>query len=131
MAYDQDWTIRFDDVDNAGMLFYPELFRAVHTVVEDLLDDAGLPIHDLLERGLGLPVVHAEADYVSPLTYGDTVTVKTDATVGDTSITFEATGVYDGEVAFEVTERHVFVEFEPYETRSVPADVEDAIASVT
>jgi acyl-CoA thioesterase FadM len=130
MAYKTEWTIRFDDVDNAGMLFYPELFRVSHRAVEDLLDEAGIPIHDLLERGVGLPVVHAEADYLNPLTYGDTVFIEINADVGETSITLETTGFHDGEIAFEVTERHVYMEFEIYETQSVPEDIEDAIMAV-
>lgn len=57
------------------MLFYPELFKAVHTAVEETLTDAGIPIHDLLKRGLGLPVVDTEARYGHPLTYGDDVAI--------------------------------------------------------
>lgn len=71
------YKIRFDDVDGAGILYYPRYFHLCHQTLEDAFDN-GAPmsypelIHD---RRLGLPTVSIESSYRSPLEYGDTVAV--------------------------------------------------------
>jgi 1,4-dihydroxy-2-naphthoyl-CoA hydrolase len=66
--------VRFQDVDAAGTLFYPRLLDYFSDAYLALLIDAGL--HGEVAHGaLRTPVVHAEADYLAPLRFGDTVTV--------------------------------------------------------
>jgi acyl-CoA thioesterase FadM len=69
-------TVRLYDTDAAGFLFYGSQFRIAHAALEDFLAHLGLPIGGILrERALLFPVVHAEADYRTPLTAGDRLAV--------------------------------------------------------
>jgi 4-hydroxybenzoyl-CoA thioesterase len=78
MPFTTTYKIRFDDVDGAGILYYPRYFHLCHQALEDVFD-RGAPvsypelIHD---RRLGLPTVAIECVYSAPLGYGDTVSVS-------------------------------------------------------
>jgi YbgC/YbaW family acyl-CoA thioester hydrolase len=64
--------VRFDDVDAAQILFFARFFGYCHEAMEALLD--GVPggyAPLVLERRIGFPAVHVEADFVSPLRFGD------------------------------------------------------------
>lgn len=129
MSYEYNWKIRFDDIDRAGVLFYPELFRASHRAVEDYMEDIGFQFGEIVEEGWGMPVVHAEAEYHIPLRYGDLVRIEVTADPGETSIHFDVIGYTDNdEVAFEVGETHVTVDMETFETIEVPPELQEALA---
>lgn len=77
MAYTSVQKIRFDDVDGAGIVYYPRFFHLCHAAMEDFFDDAA-PFsypHMINQMRLGLPSVHIEADFTAPLMYGDVVIV--------------------------------------------------------
>ncbi|MCC7071470.1 MAG: acyl-CoA thioesterase [Deltaproteobacteria bacterium] len=77
MAYTSVQKIRFDDVDGAGIVYYPRFFHLCHAAMEDFFDDAA-PFsypHMINTMRLGLPSVHIEADFTAPLMYGDVVVV--------------------------------------------------------
>ena len=77
MEYTCEQTVRLYDTDAAGFLFYGSQFRIAHAALEDFLAHLGLPIGAILRgRDTLFPVVHAEADYRSPLTAGDRLTVR-------------------------------------------------------
>ena len=65
----------FGDMDYARVLYFPTLFHFVHRVMEDWFA-AHMPCsYDrfLGELNLGLPTVHAEADYSAPIRYGEAI----------------------------------------------------------
>ena len=89
MAYTSTQKIRFDDVDGAGIVYYPRFLHLCHAAFEDFFDDVAPFSYPALirERRLGFPTVHVEANYRSPLAYGDTAIVTVGVTrVGTTSI---------------------------------------------
>ena len=79
MTFTSTYKIRFDDVDGAGILYYPRYFHLCHQALEDSFDSNGAPlsypelIHD---RRLGVPTVAVESNFTAPLEYGDTVIVS-------------------------------------------------------
>jgi 4-hydroxybenzoyl-CoA thioesterase len=84
--------VRFSDVDHAGIVYYPRFFHLFHLAFEELFRQRIGPraYLDLLDRRrVGFPAVRAEAEFLSPLRFGDTVDVEvTVARVGGKSITF-------------------------------------------
>lgn len=65
--------VRFQHTDPAGMVFYPRYFEMINQVVEDWFAEAlGLDFRSLHgARGLGVPTVHLEADFLAPSHLGD------------------------------------------------------------
>ncbi len=90
MAYTSIQKIRFDDVDGAGIVYYPRFLHLCHAAFEDFFDATapfGYPAL-ITEKRLGFPTVHLEADFQAPLSYGDTAVVTLAVTkVGTSSMT--------------------------------------------
>jgi YbgC/YbaW family acyl-CoA thioester hydrolase len=74
--------VRLQDVDAAGILFFPKFLEYCHDAYFDYLDEQGLNVPDSVARGpFILPLVHAEADFKSPLRFGDEIIVSVDKAV--------------------------------------------------
>jgi len=84
--------VRFADVDHAGIVYYPRFFHLFHLAFEELFRQrmgARAYVNLLDERKVGFPAVRAEADYRSPLRFGDTADIEVSvARLGTKSITF-------------------------------------------
>jgi 1,4-dihydroxy-2-naphthoyl-CoA hydrolase len=66
--------ILLNDVDAAGVVFYARIFAIAHEVYEEAMAASGLGLDSLIRAGrIGLPLVHADADFTSPLRHGDEV----------------------------------------------------------
>ena len=78
MAYTITKKIRLDDVDGAGIVYYPQFFHLCHAAFEDFFDEA-TPVSypDLItKKRLGFPTVSISSDFIAPLVYGDTAIIK-------------------------------------------------------
>ena len=68
--------IRFQDIDAAGIMFYARFFDLFHDVYAEYLAANGAPLPAVIREGKwAAPLVHAEADYLAPLRFGDGVEV--------------------------------------------------------
>ncbi len=78
MAYTSIQKIRFDDVDGAGIVYYPRFFHLCHAAFEDFFDEAAPMSYPemIRDRRLGFPTVHIDCDFKAPLAYGDVAIVE-------------------------------------------------------
>ncbi len=78
MAFTSIQKIRFDDVDGAGIVYYPQFFHMCHAAFEDFFDTAAPVSYPQLvgERRFGFPTVAIESVFHAPLSYGDTAIVE-------------------------------------------------------
>jgi 4-hydroxybenzoyl-CoA thioesterase len=84
--------VRFDEIDAAGLVYFPKVIALAHEAMERMLQDAvpGGYAHFVCELKVGLPCVHVASDFVGPLRFGDIVEVEsTVAKFGTTSVTFD------------------------------------------
>ncbi len=91
MAFTSIQKIRFDDVDGAGIVYYPQFFHLCHAAFEDFFDTAAPVSYPSLvgERKLGFPTVCIQSTFKAPLSYGDVAIVElTVRDIGKTSVTF-------------------------------------------
>ena len=116
--------IRFQDVDAAGLVFFARVFDYAHDAFVAYLKHVGLPLDRLLREGtLGLPLVHAEADYQGPLRFGDDVDVTiAPPDLGDKSIKLSFALTVQGQPRAAVRVMHVAVEM----ATMMPVRVPDA-----
>ncbi len=94
MAFTSVQKIRFDDVDGAGIVYYPQFFHLCHAAFEDFFDTAApLSYPELIkERRLGFPTVAIESQFTAPLSYGDSAIIELSiAKVGTSSVKFAYT----------------------------------------
>ena len=78
MAFTSVQKIRFDDVDGAGIVYYPQFFHLCHAAFEDFFDTAApISYPELIrDRRLGFPTVAIESEFTAPLEYGDIAVVE-------------------------------------------------------
>jgi 4-hydroxybenzoyl-CoA thioesterase len=92
--------IRFSHTDPAGIVYFANYFDMFNSVVEDWVDQAlGLDYADLiLTHRCGLPVVHAECDFLQPSRMGETVSLGVVVNrVGGSSIDIRIIGEHGGD----------------------------------
>ncbi|MFO0555261.1 MAG: thioesterase family protein [Polyangiaceae bacterium] len=115
----EERTVKFQDVDAAGTIFFPRVLEYFADTYGLLLASAGLDVPKMLrERSLAAPLRHAEADFVVPLFFGDRVRVEiVAARVGNSSVTLGhrilrlgAGGAASDKLAAFGTTVHVFVD---------------------
>jgi len=112
-------TISLGDTDAAGVLFFARLFDFVQRAFEAHIGARGLPIARCLSEGVFAPVVHAEADYRTPLRLGDAITIESSVeSIGDSSVRMAyIVRKSDGALAAEALVVHVCI---GSDGRSVP-----------
>ncbi len=78
MAFIKKISVRFDDVDFARVVYFPNLFGYCHQVFEDFFEEAvGISYAQMLQkRKIGYPSVHAEANFKHPLRFGDVARIS-------------------------------------------------------
>ena len=70
-------TVRLHETDGAGILFYGQIFTLAHNAHEELLFTAELSPRQIFENHpFSIPLVHAEADYLSPIRLSERLTLK-------------------------------------------------------
>ena len=84
--------IDFPMVDSAGIVYYPRFWDLAHRFYEESWEyTCGIHYNEVLENyRLGFPLVHSEANFHHPLSYGDIATCKLRIKrIGNTSITWD------------------------------------------
>ncbi len=92
MPFSTQITVRFADVDAAGLVYYPVLFHYCHVAMEEFFAACcGVAYHKLMaDQRLGFPTVNARAEFFSPVVYGDELEVEVFVSrMGKSSATFE------------------------------------------
>lgn len=89
-CFSRDVLVRFGDCDPAGIVFYPRYFEMFNNLVEDWcaegLGTSFQALHGV--RGLGLPTVSIQADFVATSKLGDVLRAELSVTkLGGSSIT--------------------------------------------
>ncbi len=127
MAFTSVQKIRFDDVDGAGIVYYPQFFHLCHKAFEDFFDDAASVSYPQMinEMRRGFPTVAIHSEFTAPLSYGDFVLVKlTVERIGRSSAVFNYR-VYrkkDSTLCFSAQITKVFIDLDTKNPLPIPAD---------
>ncbi|MFM7428019.1 MAG: acyl-CoA thioesterase [Elainella sp.] len=71
MAFVYWRTVRFQDTDAAGVVYFASVLSICHEAYEASLAAAGIDLNEFFRsETLALPIVHAEADYFQPMLCG-------------------------------------------------------------
>lgn len=127
MAFTSLQKIRFDDVDGAGIVYYPQYFHLCHKAFEDFFDDAASVSYPQLINELrrGFPTVAIDSEFTAPLRYGDMALVRlTVGKIGRSSATFiyKIHRKQDLRLCFSARTTLVFMDLDKHEVLPVPDD---------
>lgn len=123
--------VRFNEVDAAGIVFYPRFFDYFHMAFEDFFGAAtGVPYHVWIkERRIGWPTVHVECDYRAPLRYGDAFEVAVSfPKVGRSSFVTRYEVRSDGDLRCAAAITCVTTDLDRMESLAIPLVVREALA---
>ena len=135
MAFTSLLKIRFDDVDGAGIVYYPQFFHLCHKAFEDFFDDAASVSYPRLINELrrGFPTVAIQSEFTAPLRYGDIALVKVSiGKVGRSSAVFnyEIRRKQDSKLCFSAQITKVFMNLENNEVLPIPDDMRELWESI-
>lgn len=76
--YRFNYNVCFDDVDAAGIVYYPRFLHFCHLAFEAFFNEKGPMTYPELiyKRKVGLPIVKVAADYKQPLSYGSHLVIE-------------------------------------------------------
>ena len=119
--------VRFEEIDAAGIVYFARFFTWCHDAMAAMLEplDGGY-VGLVRTRKLGLPAVHVEADYVSPLKFGDEVRIAIHVEkAGRSSVNmrFELTRGDDGRKVATVKHVMALTDLVAFRSTALPEDV--------
>lgn len=127
MAVLREHAVRFEEVDAARIVFFGRFPYWCHEAMERFFDPMPGGYPDLiLRRRVGFPAVHMDADWTSPLRYGDIAQIETSISkIGTTSATFQFVFTNKATGAHVATFHHVIacVDLDKMTKQPLPADV--------
>jgi len=117
--------VRFGDIDQAGIVYYPRILHYFHVAMEEFFShELGIDYPTVvLQHHIGLPTVHLETDFRNPLRYGDVFEVEVRVlSIGQTSIKFGYTAYFENQdkVALEGHNVTVCVEIQTARKLKIP-----------
>lgn len=128
MAFTSVQKIRFDDVDGAGIVYYPQFFHLCHAAFEDFFDTAAPISYPQLisERRLGFPTVAIDSQFTAPLKYGDSAVVSLSVgKIGRSSVVFafDIKRKRDGAACFTAKVTTVLMDLDAQKSVAIPDEL--------
>lgn len=128
MAFTSVQKIRFDDVDGAGIVYYPQFFHLCHAAFEDFFDTAAPISYPQLisERRLGFPTVAIDSQFTAPLKYGDSAVVSLSVgKIGRSSVVFvfDIKRKRDGTACFTAKVTTVLMDLDAQKSVEIPDEL--------
>jgi 4-hydroxybenzoyl-CoA thioesterase len=118
--------IRFSHCDPAGIVYFPNLFDMINSVVEDWFGDViGLSFQTMhMQRRLGFPIVDTRCQFLRPCHLGDTLILELSiARLGRSSIEFAIRGRVGDEDKFRADHKVALVSLDHFKSMAIPEDL--------
>jgi 4-hydroxybenzoyl-CoA thioesterase len=116
--------IEFGDCDPAEIVFFANYFRWFDDCTTALFLAAGLPIRDLFKSYgvMGIPIVDAQARFITPSTYGDELEVESRITeLRKSSFVITHRFFREGDLTLEGQETRVWAAAHPTKSNRMKA----------
>lgn len=124
--------VYFYDADPAGIIFYANIFKLAHIAFEEMMRSFSLKTDYFTDEQVTIPLLHAEADYISPIKAGDHLAVEA-AAVQLRENSFEMSyRFYDetGSLKAEVKTVHVCVDKSGFKKTRLPEELSSKLKEV-
>ncbi len=101
MAFTYYYTVKFQDTDAAGVVYFANVLRICHEAYEASLAASNINIRSFFTNpSLAFPIVHANVDFLRPISCGDNLVI---------SLLPEKIGLDKWEIIYEITVDDVIV----------------------
>lgn len=69
--------VRWGDVDNAGIIYHPNVFHYFEIGIEEFFRAIGLAYPEAVRYGIAMPRVEVKANFLAPLKFDDLLELET------------------------------------------------------
>lgn len=122
-------TIRFQDTDAAGVVYFANILSICHEAYEGSLEIFGINIKEFFSHpSIAFPIVHANVDFYRPIYCGDklAITLTTEKLSDEKFEINYQLSVSDILVSKAIT-RHVCIDTESRKKRELPTQIQQWI----
>jgi len=123
--------IRFSNCDPAGIVYFPEFFDMINSLVEDWFT-IGMETSyaDLMMRQrIGTPTIDIQCEFIKPCRYGEHLKMELAVThLGRSSFKLTETGTVNGEVRWRTRHALCFLSNETYRPVPIPEGLREKMA---
>ena len=136
MTFSTRISVAFGDTDPTGLVYYPNLLHYCHIAMERFFAArCDVPYSDLIAKDrIGFPTVKIEAEFLTPLIYGDEAEIAVEvAEVGNSSLKLVYTirRVRDEVVCARVEQIHVAISLDTKKSQSIPSYLRENLITTT
>ncbi|MEE9432113.1 MAG: acyl-CoA thioesterase [Melioribacteraceae bacterium] len=118
------YKISFGETDPGGILFFAELFKITHIVYEEFLESFKTKKNYFIDDEFIIPIVHTEADFISPIKFGDEIKcVVIVGHIGSSSFNLEYQFKKNDKTMATSKTVHVVVKKKEFNKTRIPKDV--------
>jgi 1,4-dihydroxy-2-naphthoyl-CoA hydrolase len=119
--------VNFYDADGAGVLFFGNIFRIIHSAYEDFIIKGNFTRNYFSDSKYAIPIIHTGADYIKPIFPNSNITIKLFLQEVKTSSFILLYEIYNEkeELLARCTTVHVFVEKIKWNKTDIPPEVKD------
>ncbi|MEH2046826.1 acyl-CoA thioesterase [Nostoc sp.] len=125
MPFTYKRTVRFQDTDAAGVVYFANVLAICHEAYEESLEASSINLKDFFTNpSVGFPIVHASIDFLRPIFVGDKLFISLipqKIGVDKFEITYEIT-VIEVVVAKAIT-RHVCIDVSSRSKQELPEEI--------
>lgn len=125
MPFTYNRTVRFQDTDAAGVVYFANVLAICHEAYEESLEASSIILKDFfINPSVGFPIVHASVDFLRPMFVGDKLLI---------SLIPQKIGVEKFEITYEITvgevvvakaiTRHVCIDVSSRSKRELPDEI--------
>ncbi|MGD1872868.1 MAG: acyl-CoA thioesterase [Mastigocoleus sp.] len=76
MSFTHHYTVRFEDTDAAGVVYFANILNICHQAYESSLEAVNINLKDFFTNPpIAYPIVHASVDFLRPIFCGDKLLV--------------------------------------------------------
>ncbi|MBF2008321.1 MAG: acyl-CoA thioesterase [Chlorogloeopsis fritschii C42_A2020_084] len=77
MSFTYHRTVRFQDTDAAGVVYFANVLSICHEAYEESLEASGINLKKFFSNSsVAFPIVHASVDFLRPMFCGDKLTIS-------------------------------------------------------
>ena len=119
-----EYKIAFNETDPGGILFFAEFLKIAHITYERFFENLKMERNYFLDDEYVLPIVHTEADYLSPVKFGDTLNCSVIVgEIGNSSFSLNYTLENQGKTAAKVSTTHVTIKKNNFKKTDIPEEL--------
>jgi 1,4-dihydroxy-2-naphthoyl-CoA hydrolase len=132
VAFEHTRTVRFHEIDRAGIVYFADVLQYCHVVYEELMTQIVGSLEVFFsDSGWGMPLVHTEADYSRPNRLGDALRIAlTVERLGKTSVTFAYEIWCQEELRARAKLVHAFVDMKTFKPIEAPQAFRQGLSSL-